>query len=107
MVDEPEPPSKLLVDVMMFAMDEQPPAALVVVSAEEGLANGLNKLSQRGYRVVLIRPPRAALSAAGFSEKGTLGCSARSLASLRRDCFRISSRVSSVIFMSLGFWAMI
>jgi len=63
-VDEPEPPSKLLVDVMMFAMDEQPPAALVVVSAEEGLANGLNKLSQRGYRVVLIRPPRAALSAA-------------------------------------------
>ena len=64
MVDEPEPPSKLLVDVMMFAMDEQPPAALVVVSAEEGLANGLNKLSQRGYRVVLIRPPRAALSAA-------------------------------------------
>merc|ERR1719299_291324 len=45
-------------------MDEQPPAALVVVSAEEGLANGLNKLSQRGYRVVLIRPPRAALLAA-------------------------------------------
>jgi len=63
-VDEPEPPSKLLVDVMMFAMDEQPPAALVVVSAEEGLANGLNKLVQRGYRVVIIRPPRAALSAA-------------------------------------------
>merc|ERR1719399_2290233 len=48
----------------MFAMDEQPPAALVVVSAEEGLANGLNKLVQRGYRVVIIRPPRAALSAA-------------------------------------------
>merc|ERR1711903_351849 len=45
-------------------MDEQPPAALVVVSAEESLANGLNKLGQRGYRVVLIRPPRAALSQA-------------------------------------------
>ncbi|KAJ8610362.1 hypothetical protein CTAYLR_003860 [Chrysophaeum taylorii] len=52
----------IVVDMLCFAIDYRSPATLVLVSGDRDLGVVVSRLSDRGYRVVLVHPSDAQLS---------------------------------------------
>ena len=50
----------ILVDMMMFALDHKPPAAVVLISGDRDFVYACSALQNRGYNVILFTPPSGA-----------------------------------------------
>ena len=50
----------ILADIILFAVDNQPPATIVLISGDRDYAYALAKLAQRQYQIVLVIPPQDA-----------------------------------------------
>lgn len=50
----------LISDMVMFAVDNVPPQAIVLISGDQDYAYPLAKLRLRGYKVILVMPPGGA-----------------------------------------------
>ncbi|CAH2044059.1 unnamed protein product [Thlaspi arvense] len=50
---------KILVDMLLWAMENQAPANIVLITGDGDFSYVLHRLSRKGYNVVLIRPERA------------------------------------------------
>ncbi|KAJ8599071.1 hypothetical protein CTAYLR_007601 [Chrysophaeum taylorii] len=46
----------LIVDMLVFALDHRSPATLVLISGDRDFSVTLSRLSDRGYRIVLVHP---------------------------------------------------
>jgi hypothetical protein len=49
----------LLSEMMLFALDHQPPSNILLISGDPNFSNALLSLKQRGYRIVLVFPEHA------------------------------------------------
>ncbi|CAM6041279.1 unnamed protein product [Sphagnum compactum] len=54
----------ILVDMLLFALDNRPPSTIFLITGEVDFAPALHKLGQRGYMVVLVVPDGVGVSSA-------------------------------------------
>ncbi|KAG0464370.1 hypothetical protein HPP92_020439 [Vanilla planifolia] len=54
----------ILVDMFLFALDNQPPSSIMLISGDVDFAPALHILGQRGYTVILVIPSRVGVSSA-------------------------------------------
>lgn len=52
----------IIVDMLFFAIDHASPATLILISGDRDFSNTLSRLSDRGYRIVLVYPDESQLS---------------------------------------------
>lgn len=57
----------ILVDMVLFALDNLPPSTIFLISGDVDFAPALHKLGQRGYTVVLAIPPGVRVSMALYN----------------------------------------
>ncbi|KAG2279881.1 hypothetical protein Bca52824_051101 [Brassica carinata] len=50
---------KILVDMLLWAVDNPAPANFMLISGDRDLSNALHQLSMRRYTILLAQPPRA------------------------------------------------
>ncbi|WOL01713.1 hypothetical protein Cni_G10430 [Canna indica] len=54
----------ILVDMFLFALDNQPPSAIMLISGDVDFAPALHILGQRGYTIILVIPSGVGVSSA-------------------------------------------
>ncbi|KAJ7283013.1 hypothetical protein O6H91_Y354100 [Diphasiastrum complanatum] len=57
----------ILVDMLLFALDNPPPCTVFLISGDVDFASALHKLGLRGYTIVLAIPSRVGVASALFS----------------------------------------
>ncbi|CAH8389041.1 unnamed protein product [Eruca vesicaria subsp. sativa] len=50
---------KILVDMLLWAVDNPAPANFMLISVDRDFSNALHQLSMRRYTILLAQPPRA------------------------------------------------
>ena len=50
---------KILVDMLLWAVDNPAPANIMLISGDRDFSNALHQLSMRRYTILLAQPPRA------------------------------------------------
>ncbi|KAL1329652.1 hypothetical protein HN51_046836 [Arachis hypogaea] len=54
----------ILVDMLLFALDNPPPSSIMLISGDVDFARALHILGQRGYTIILVIPSRMGVSSA-------------------------------------------